>query len=497
MMKFSLNPRGNLLWVMSLLILLINQCFCAGMSHQEKFKDKCNVDLVRAYGMVGRRTPNAARLEMCPGVRQSCCLKKDQLMMYNQWVNLKEADFIVNRYDHNKREYIKFLNLLVKADKVIDEIQNKLDHKRVSNCKELAKRINHFEIPLIVPKIKKNLDRMRDFMVTAYKGFYCSICNHDCHVHIDTSKKTVTYSEAFCRTTVEETLMPMLFFHVDIVKYVNMVSKFFVSCDFKGDYDVDALIPKKHIFFTFQEDVNKLTDCRNNVNKKEWMAYCSSFCQHFSMVNLDLFYEPNIEKIEDYILWIEEQIHEKKTEHHKHPMFKDDKKGNGKGKEKGGRILETKKVQDDGKEKKDEKKERKLHDKKDEKPKKYPGVPPKHDPLDVSIFKCKMESKTDLVGYIVNFAEEGCNPFSSGANAVITNDMYNEVKTLMHLTRMTKKSRGLIGGITSAIFGTGVTSDDKTEIQEKKSGGMRFLKGIDNLSSIIIFCFVLLFANRY
>lgn len=489
LLKFSLNAQGNLMWAFCMLIILFNWTTSLAISHQEKYKDKCNVDLVRAYGMVGRKTPNAARLEMCPGIRQSCCLKKDQLMMYNQWVNLKEDEFIENRYNHNKREYIKFLNLLVKADKVIEDIQKKLDHRRISNCRELAKRINNFEVPLIVPKIKKNLDDMRDFMITAYKGFYCSICNHDNHPHIDTSKKTITYSEAFCRTTVEETLMPMLFLHVDIVKYVNMVSKFFVSCDFKGDYDVDALIPKKHIFFTHQEDVDKLSDCRNNRNKKEWMAYCSPYCQHFSAVNLDLFYEPNIEKVEEYIIWIEEQIHEKKTEHHKHPMFKEGKKGK-KGKEQ--RILEEKMVKDDGKDKKDE---RKLDDKK--KKKAPPGMPPKHDILDVQVFKSKMTSKVDLTGYMINFAEDGVNLFSDGANAVITNDMYNEVKTLMHLTKMTKKSQGIIGGIVHLFGGNQLDSTEKKEINTKNSGGMRFLKGTEIWSSIMSICMIILVMNQY
>lgn len=465
-----------------LAVFIIEHKIAIAISHQEKYKDKCNYEMVRSYGMVGRKTPNAARLEMCPGIRQSCCLKKDQLMMYNQWVNLKEDEFIKNRYDHNKREYIKFLNLLVKADKVIEDVQKKLEHKRISNCKELAKRINNFEIPLIVPKIKKNLDDMRDFMITAYKGFYCTICNHDNHPHIDTSKKTVTYSEAFCRTTVEETLMPMLFLHVDIVKYVNMVSKFFVSCDFKGDYDVDALIPKKHIFFSHAEDVNKMTDCRNNRNKKEWMAYCSSYCQHFSMVNLDLFYEPNIEKVEEYIPWIEEQIHEKKTEHHKHPMFaekKDKKKKDGKQQ----RILEAKITKDDGKDDKKKKEERELKDKKE---KKFPGMPEKHNILDVQVFKSKMTSKVDLTGYTINFAEDGVNVFSDGANAVITNDMYNEVKTLMHLTKMTKKSDGLVGNIIHLFGGNQLDSTEKKEVQGKSSSAMRFLSGDGIWSSVII-----------
>lgn len=439
------------------------------ISHQEKYKDACNVEMVRAYGMVGRNNPNAARMEMCPGIRQSCCLKKDQLMMYNQWVHLKEVDFIKHRYDHNAAEYVKFLNLLHKADKVIEDIEKKLSHKKISNCKELAKRIANYEIPQLVPKIKKNLRKMREFMVTSFEGFYCSICDHKNHPHLDTSKKTITYCDGFCRTMVENTLSSLLFFHVDIVKYANMVSKFMVSCDFKGDYETEAMIPKKLIFFQHEEDVHKLNDCRDNRNKKEWMAYCAPVCQHFSMVNIDLFFEPNIEKIEVYSPWLEQEIHEKKIEHMKHPMFADSK--NKKKKPSKRRILSTEKKE----EKKDDDKDRKLTDKK--KPKQRGGENNERpEILDIQVFKSKMTSKVDFTGYTINFSEDGVCQFEAGANSVITVDQYNEVKTLMHLTRMTKKSHGVFGTI-SNLFGGPTKAETKEATKASGAFGPRGLAG--------------------
>lgn len=444
------------------------------------YVEKCNVELVRAYGMIGRNSPSATRMEMCPGIQQTCCLKKDQLMMYEQWVKLKENEFIKRRYNHNTMEYIKFLNLLHKADKVIEGIEKKLAHRKISNCKELAKRIANYEIPQLVPIIKKNMHTMRDFMVEAFEGFYCSICDHENHVHIDVKKKTVTYAEAFCRTVVEKTLSNMLFFHVDIVKYVNMVSKFMVSCDFKGDYESEALIPKKHIFFQHDEDAHKLNDCRDNRNKKEWMAYCSGVCSHFSMVNLDLFFEPNIEKIEGYIPWLEEQIQEKKTEHLKHPMFG-----------KNGRILTAadKKAADKAdKEQAQKAKEaaEKLKSLKHEDKKKEPMIKyERPEVLDIHVFKSKMTSKVDLTGYTINFSEEGLSPYESGTNSVITDNMYNEVKTIMHLSRMSKKTSS-IGGLLTNALGLNpnqLTKGEKKEIDKLNSGGLsRSLAGVSRLS---------------
>lgn len=447
---------------------------------QNPFVEKCNVELVRAYGMVGRNYPHAARMEMCPGIQQSCCLKKDQLMMYNQWVHLKENEFIRRRYNHNTMEYIKFLNILHKADKVIEDIEKKLAHRKISNCKELAKRISNYEIPQLVPVIKKNMHTMRDFMIDAFEGFYCSICDHKNHLHIDVKKKTVTYAEAFCRTIVEKTLSNMLFFHVDIVKYVNMVSKFMVSCDFKGDYESEALIPKKHIFFQHEEDAHKLNDCRDNRNKKEWMAYCSSVCSHFSMVNLDLFFEPNIEKIEAYIPWLEEQIHEKKTEHMKHPMFGENGRILTAADKKAADKLEKAQAQK-AKEAAEKLNSLKHQDKKNEPMIKYerPGV------LDIHVFKSKMTSKVDLTGYTINFSEDGLSPYEYGTNSVITDNMYNEVKTIMHLSQMTKKTSS-IGGILTNALGLNpnqLTKDEKKEINKLNSGGLsRNLAGVSKLT---------------
>ena len=455
-------------------IMTLTLVLCLSLTAQAKsnpYETKCNVELVRAYGMVGRSLPSATRMEMCPGLDQSCCLKKDQLMMYNQWVHLKENEFIRRRYNHNTMEYVKFLNILNKADKLIEKIEKKLSHRKISNCKELAKRIANYEIPQLVPIIKKNMHKMREFMVKSFEGFYCGICDHENHTHIDVKKKTVTYAEAFCRSVVENTLSNMLFFHVDIVKYVNMVSKFMVSCDFKGDYESEALIPKKHIFFQQEEDAHKLNDCRDNRNKKEWMAYCAPVCSHFSMVNLDLFFEPNIEKIEAYIPWIEQQIEDKKTEHLKHPMFGDK-----------GRILtaaDKKQVEKLEKEKKDQEKQAaaqlKLAAQESKNTTKKPMIEYKRPDIeDIHVFKSKMTSKVDLTGYMINFAEMGLSPFESGTNSVITDDMYNEVKTIMHLSRMSKKTSSL-GGLLTDAFGLNpnkLTTDEKKEISKLNSGGL-------------------------
>lgn len=494
----------------SVLIAVFLMASALSQNHQEKYKDACNYDLVRAYGMIGRKTPYAARMEMCPGIRSSCCLKRDQIMMYNNWVHLKEGEFIKVRYNHNERIYVKLLHVLEKADKVIEDIKKKLQHKRISNCKELAKRIANYEVPQLIPQIKKNLRIMRDFMVTSFEGFYCSICDHKNHPYIDTSKRTVTYCDGFCRTLVETTLPNMLFWHVDIVKYLNMVTKFMVACDFKGDYESEAMIPKKYIFFQFQEDADKLNDCRDYRNKPEWMAYCAPVCQHFSMTNLDLFFEPNLQKIKKYIPWLEEKIEYKKTEHIRHPMFADekkDKKAYADGKQNvknNSRMLSVEKEggKKEGKKEKGEEKDDKkgdgkkdprvLHLKGKGKKKKSPGHVEDPAPLDILVFKSKMTSKVDLTGYTINFGEDGVCQYEVGANSVITDDMYNEVNTILHISRMTKKG-GVMNSIKSMLGFGDIKSSEKDDLKSSGMFGARGLKkSVARVGVLMVSVFVMI-----
>ena len=111
------------------------------------------------------------------------------------------------------------------------------------------------------------------------------------------------------------------------------------------------------------------------------------------MVNLDLFFEPNIEKIEAYVPWLEEQIREKKSEHLKHPMFGEK-----------GRILTAadKKAADKAEKEKAQKEKEareKLKASKNREKKKEPMIEYKRpDIMDIHVFKSKMTSKVDLTG---------------------------------------------------------------------------------------------------
>ena len=57
---------------------------------------------------------------------------------------------------------------------------------------------------------------------------------------------------------IEHNLSLLLFFHVNFSKFANLISKFLLSCDFKGDYSADIPIPRELIFLEDEEIIKPL-----------------------------------------------------------------------------------------------------------------------------------------------------------------------------------------------------------------------------------------------
>lgn len=168
---------------------------------------------------------------MCPGIHNSCCLKEDQLRMYSNWVHSKERNKIKKHYLYVNNLYINVMEEFHKVHDMAQKTIKVLDYKKIANCKVLANRIIAFEVTQLFSRIQENLRRMEDFLYDSYKGFYCSICDHGNHQFFNKKTRTIQFSEKFCRDVVENSLSNLLFFHIDIVKYSNLVSKFLLSCD--------------------------------------------------------------------------------------------------------------------------------------------------------------------------------------------------------------------------------------------------------------------------
>jgi hypothetical protein len=59
---------------------------------------KCNMKMLKDFGFKGQETATEMELSMCPTVKQSCCAKEDQLMMYDLWVTGKSQENLESKF---------------------------------------------------------------------------------------------------------------------------------------------------------------------------------------------------------------------------------------------------------------------------------------------------------------------------------------------------------------------------------------------------------------
>ena len=378
----------------------------------EDWSKHCNLELLHSYGMHGMGTPKQIVLEMCPNVRTSCCKKSDQLEMFAAWVHNFEEKMIKKHYRELTDDYANLFEELIDTHVHARDIIKKLSVKRVANCKLIAQRILNFEVEEVLAQIKVNLRKMEDFFVDTYRGFYCSICNHDNHKFIQMDKGVVNFSEKFCRDIVQNTLPVAIFWHEDVVRYLNLVSKFLLSCDYKGDYQANVFIPKEHIFAEDEVIAKHLSNCRDYRNKKTWFAYCEDLCHEFHVARYSPFFEPHREQIVEYTAFLKKTLAKIKSEEGRDPSFVK-------------KVGEPDRMLLDKDADNEDKKREIQHEE---------GV----------IFGSGLQAKVKLETYKSSFGADGISMFDDGKNSLINENMYNQIKNLLNLER-TSISTGSVG----------------------------------------------------
>lgn len=377
-------------------------------------------------------------LEMCPTIEYTCCPKEDQLSMYTNWIHNNEAKTVEVRYKNLNIIYSNLLVSLAKVTRIAEKTKKRLMLKRVANCKILAERVLAYQIEKISSKIRENLNNMEKFFVDTYQGFYCAICDHENHQYFNFDKKEITYSEKFCRDIVQNTLPTLLFFHVEVVKYFNLVSKFLTACDYKGDYKLDSEVKKDFLFTSMPDTKHTLSECRNYRNHKSWFVYCKDICEKFRISEFEDFFEPNIDKIEDYTEYLETLIMAINNEEVAAP--KDlSMPMNGKSqskKKKKVRLLQEKENQDN------------------------PDA----------IFKSGLNSKVKLETFKTVFYEVGLSLYDEGRNCLINTEMFNQIKTTLHLTKPSM-DLNYVPPVVKKADGTKVQLGTVTEVGSKNAPG--------------------------
>jgi hypothetical protein len=365
------------------------------------FKKTCFRGLVETYSMEGLDKPEQLGLKMCGNVRNTCCQIKDQETMFTNWVHGKEEENIEEHYSRNTKVYQELINQLVEVQKYASQVKGVIV-KKVSNCKLLAERILNHEVSQVEKKIIENLENLKKFFILSYKGFYCTICNHDNHRFFKKDSSTLIFSEKFCRDIVEQTLPSLLTFHVDVIKLLNLVTKFVTSCDMKGEYNLESTFPKDLVFGQSKQVTDSLRACRDNRNKKEWFSYCKEVCMNFQLVKFSKYFEPNVEEMNKYNAFLKKSNQDLALEKAMHPLLAG---GSGASSTpatpKSVRILE-------------QSKDKKAND---------------------LVYRPGLSPKVQLDSWKKDFAPDGISPADEGDSSSITESSFNSVKTELQLAR--------------------------------------------------------------
>ena len=263
-------------------------------------KKECNQDILISYGLDGHKYPVKSTLDMCPTVENTCCTESDQLTIYSNWAHGKEEENLHKRFKYHYNVYSHLMNSIIKVFPIARMVQDKLKTKKVSNCKVLARKILHFQIKEIAPKLKEAVRTMHEFFFDSYKGMYCMLCDDTSHGYFNLKRKTITYSERFCRDITANTLHVMLYFHLHFTKFLNLVGTFLSTCDNRGRFNDKAALSPVYIFHTSAKAREEIEKCKTFRNDPNWFEMCEPLCKNFHLTKFSPFFQPHLKKYRMY-----------------------------------------------------------------------------------------------------------------------------------------------------------------------------------------------------
>jgi len=269
---------------------------------------ECNQDILISYGLDGNRYPVKADLDMCPTVEKSCCTMADQLTIYSNWAHGKEAENLHKRFKYHYNVYAHLMNSLIKVFPLAQMIQKKLEKKKVSNCKVLARKILHFQIKDIAPKLKEAVRTMHEFFFDSYKGMYCMLCDGFTHQYFNLKRKRIIFSERFCRDITANSLHVMLYFHIHFTKFLNLVGTFLSTCDNRGRFNDKAALSPVYIFHSSAKAREEIEQCKTFRNDPNWFTMCKGLCQNFNLTKYSTFFQPHLKKYRMYAEFLAARI---------------------------------------------------------------------------------------------------------------------------------------------------------------------------------------------
>lgn len=275
--------------------------------NKEGVMKSCNKPLLESIGFQGFKKPKKQKLGMCPQITDSCCTNDDQLNIYENWVVNLEEEAIKNLFAKHREVYQKLTSLLYRVSSRAQMTTDFLAKQKTSNCKVLARRVLHFNIGEVGPKLKAALEGMHEFFSKSYKGFYCMICDANMNRFINVKSNKIVMSSDFCRKMTAYSLHVLIYYHVNFTRYLNLVSRFLTNCSVKGVYR-DVLVGGEPKITLKRPIARLLQNCKAYRNDENWLEHCVGICKKFSIVKFNDFFAPNLKKYHRYNRFLEKHV---------------------------------------------------------------------------------------------------------------------------------------------------------------------------------------------
>ena len=185
------------------------------------------------------------------------------------------------------------------AEEITDiatSILNRLRNSDNNECKLMARRIVSYQIDDIGGALLSTFKQTYDFMMTSFKGLYCSLCDGAVQKFISSTSKKITVSESFCRSLVSNSLNTLLYLRVHLPRYINLLAVFASNCSFKGRYYTRP-IDQSLVQIPDTKDEKLLNQCFKYRNQPNWLSSCELICTKWKPGAIDEFFMPDFDHI--------------------------------------------------------------------------------------------------------------------------------------------------------------------------------------------------------
>lgn len=256
---------------------------------------RCNVDLLRSYGLMGLESPREASGQYCPLVSTSCCTEKDEETSMKVW---KET-FMPRLVKHYEL-YLYSVRFLLGYSNQGSLLAGDFLSSPNSQCYEVAKDFRAaYTNTSVNTKIYKLTVNALEKVAELRRGFYCMACDAKFHKDLSISaakggdyySSRLFYSKSFCYKLTKGTINSAYYSVTFLPTYAESLASI-----------LDCKMQTK-VRLTFDVDYWSRQHVKNcfYFGKKYFFFYCERYCEMFSMTNSSPIFDGNIAQLRSFV----------------------------------------------------------------------------------------------------------------------------------------------------------------------------------------------------